>query len=605
MADAAYEAVVKDTFQLKPLRTVLMVDDEFPTFADLAKGETAATASRFIQKDRAARLYGAFQHSHMLCDIENVGNAVIPERLRKSDLIVLDYHLGPGHNNSDRAIEILRGLSISKHFNTVVVYTAEPNLDKVWMEIVAGVSGGWTTLPASLTGEAKDHWERLSDADNLPEPTKDAVMAYARRRDIRSLPEAVQTAARQELIGLDVPQTACNPILEALIHRDMSKHAGHYAGEPQHRTVGDYGGPNRWVQSGSVFIAIVQKGELTDDEGDPAGILAGLANALLAWQPNVIQIVVSEIQNILEAEALASEDDLLRDPNTQTALWYYLIENLGPIDPHNPPDVKIALMAVIDKIIDGVRQKMSSDPDLLALASKALIAELKDAGWSHDTWPKGKAALDGAIKLARTKGAVTHSDTFFRLNSFSSTEKFGRAHITTGTIFKHPTNGQYFVAASPACDLVARRPSVDQSWAHLIHPLTPAVAVLLQPVAIQGALNEASQGRHIFLEHGSEKKAFKFVAGPGNQPPYEFLILKNEGRVRQHEGKTLFDATRLKPKQIEIDGQLQDSLTERDWNDESFEIVAQLREVNATHILQITGQHLSRIGLDFISMPRE
>jgi hypothetical protein len=36
MADAAYEAVVKETFQNKPLRTVLMVDDEFPTFADLA-----------------------------------------------------------------------------------------------------------------------------------------------------------------------------------------------------------------------------------------------------------------------------------------------------------------------------------------------------------------------------------------------------------------------------------------------------------------------------------------------------------------------------------------------------------------------------------------
>jgi hypothetical protein len=121
MADAAYEAVVKDTFQNKPLRTVLMVDDEFPTFVDLARGETPETANRFLQKDRAARLYDAFQRNHMLCDVENVANDVKPERLRKSDLVVLDYHLGPGHNNSDRAIEILRKLSASKHFNTVVV----------------------------------------------------------------------------------------------------------------------------------------------------------------------------------------------------------------------------------------------------------------------------------------------------------------------------------------------------------------------------------------------------------------------------------------------------------------------------------------------------
>ncbi len=61
MADAAYETVVKDTFQIKPLRTVLMVDDKFPTFADLAHGETPETAARFLQKDRAARLYDALR----------------------------------------------------------------------------------------------------------------------------------------------------------------------------------------------------------------------------------------------------------------------------------------------------------------------------------------------------------------------------------------------------------------------------------------------------------------------------------------------------------------------------------------------------------------
>ena len=38
MADVAYQAAVKETFETKPLRTVLMIDDEFPTFADLAHG---------------------------------------------------------------------------------------------------------------------------------------------------------------------------------------------------------------------------------------------------------------------------------------------------------------------------------------------------------------------------------------------------------------------------------------------------------------------------------------------------------------------------------------------------------------------------------------
>src|ERR1700735_4796242 len=111
MADAAYEAVVKETFETKPLRTVLMIDDEFPTFADLARGETPDTTKRFSQKDRAVALYEAFQRGHMICDVDNAASDVKTDRLRKSDLIILDYHLGPGQNESDRAIEIIRELS--------------------------------------------------------------------------------------------------------------------------------------------------------------------------------------------------------------------------------------------------------------------------------------------------------------------------------------------------------------------------------------------------------------------------------------------------------------------------------------------------------------
>ncbi|MGJ5197154.1 response regulator receiver domain [Bradyrhizobium sp. HKCCYLRH1030] len=603
MADAAYESVVEATFQGKPLRTVLLVDDQFPTYLDLSNGETADTANRFVDKGRAALLYDAFQRNHMLCDVENVANDVRPERLRKSDLVVLDYHLGPGHNNSDRAIEILRELSISRHFNTVVVYTAEPDLDKVWLEIVAALSGGWTTLPAALTGDPKTHWERLSDERRLPGASKEAIMAYSKRRDLRGLPADVQTTERKQLIDLEVPQAACGDIIEALIHREMAQRSGRYAGEPKRATVGDYSGSNRWIQSGSVFVAIVQKSELTEDLNDPAGIMSGLRSALLAWKPNLIQILVSEIQNILELEALASEDELLKDPVTHTALWYYLLDALGPIDPQAPPDMKVAVMTIVDKIVDGVRRRLSSDPELLKLAVQALVGELRDTGWTKDTWPRGKTMLDGATVLARTKGLTTNSNTMFRLNSFSSTERFGRAHLTTGTIFKHAATDQYFVAASPACDLVARRPGADQWWTHSVHPITPLVAIMLNPVPIDKALEVASQGNHIFFERGSDKKAFKFVAGSGYQPPYEFFMLKDQGLVRAESGKTIFDASRLTPKLVQVNGETKASETEREWVESQFEVIAQLRGVNATHVLQMTGQHLSRVGLDFISTP--
>ena len=60
--------------------------------------------------------------------------------------------------------------------------------------------------------------------------------------------------------------------------------------------------------------------------------------------------------------------------------------------------------------------------------------------------------------------------------------------------------------------------------------------------SIYSADTERSISREsYFFEDGPGKKAFKFVAGDGYQPPYEFFILKNEGRVRDFGEKTVFD----------------------------------------------------------------
>lgn len=157
------------------------------------------------------------------------------------------------------------------------------------------------------------------------------------------------------------------------------------------------------------------------------------------------------------------------------------------------------------------------------------------------------------------------------------------------------------VRQSAQQELVARQPSSDQVWLHSIFPLTPVVAILLVPANIDVALAEAANGLHVFLENGNDKKAFKIVGGAGQQPSYEFFVVKNEGRVRDAEGKRVFEAARLGPAPA---GTAQASSgAERTWVEDTFEVVDQLRGMNATRILLVAGQHLSRIGLDFISMP--
>ncbi|SCB50393.1 response regulator receiver domain [Rhizobium multihospitium] len=599
MPDAAYEAAVKETFETKPLRAVLMIDDEFPTFGDLARGKD--DTKKFKQADRALALYEGFRKRDMICDVENDVKDVHTERFRKSDLIILDYNLGPGEDDNERSVAILRALAESKHFNTVVVYTSKPEQDEVWLEIIASLAGGWSA-DLDLTGDAAVHWDRLSDAKTLPTASLDAVMQFAKRGELRDLTGPVRAAAQKELTDLGVPPNLCGEIITGLIHRELARRAGKYARSERRLATGGYEGENRWLQSRNCFVAILKKVDIGEDGDDPAGIMACLSNALLAWRPNLFQILISEIQNILELEALATEDQHLRDGETQTALWFYLLDALGELDLTGDPDVKVPLMSIIDKIVDGIRRRLSSDPDLLRLASGALLGELRDKGWTKDTWPKrGESALyKGSSELTRSSGTEKQIDVMFRLNSFFSTEKFRRAHLTTGTIFREAETQTYWVTASPACDLVARQPSGQQPWAHSLHPMTSVVAILLHEVTDhRGALTAAAQGRHIFLETEDGRKVFK-LENSDRQPAYEFLFAMNEGRVREENGRQVFSAARLKPA-LDENGQADGS--QRVLIEKTYEIVDQLRGLNATRILQMAGSHLSRIGLDFVSMP--
>ena len=340
MADAAYEAAVKTTFETKPLRTVLLIDDEFPTFSDLACGETEENKTKFAQKDRAVRLYEGLRKHHMNCDFENTATGLEIDRFRKSDLIILDYHLGPTPNDTETSIKLLRELSLSKHFNTVIVYTEEPNLDKVWLDIVAAVSGGWKAFTDDLEGVASEKWEELSDRDALPTAPLEASMQFARRREIRDLDSEVRGPVQSELEALEVPATTCGDIITAMIHRDMVARAGMYAAEPHQPTLGDYREGVRWIQTQNSFVCILQK-----DDSEPVGeetekLMVYLRRALLAWRPNLFQILVSEIQNILELEALTTVNHLLGEATTHTALWCYLLETIGPVDPTSNPNVR-------------------------------------------------------------------------------------------------------------------------------------------------------------------------------------------------------------------------------------------------------------------------
>lgn len=631
MIDPQYSDAVKSSFIKKPLRTVLMIDDAFPTYSDLCGG----TATH-DQKDRAAALYSGFRGLDMLCDIENTIEEVDADHLRKSDLIVLDYHLTVNSNDNTKAIQLLRQLATSHHFNTIVVYTAAPDQDAVWLDVIASLSGGWSKITASLDGEPKQHWERLKEAGTLPSPTKEAVMQFARGGILGTVEKPTLKIAIDELTGLGVPASHCSKIVEYLVAKELADRAGEYAAEPSGHAVGNFANGKRWIQVGNAFVVIMQKTEGTEGVSETAVIMAALNEALLDWRPNVVQVLISEIQNALELEGFAGSDTVLRKPDMQAALTYNLLRELGPIDLSKAVDARVPVMSLVDKVVDSVRRRLSTHEDLLAQVERTLIGDLKSSGWTLDKWPKETKLVSAATELARTEGAK-NATIMFRLNHFLSTEKFRRAHLTTGTVFHHRAKDEYFAVASPACDLVAGQGKPMQLWATAISPMLPIVAIRLHPASsMDKALSAASQAEHLFLEIGDEPRAFKVDSGVGHQPSYEVIFARDEGRVRTQAGKIVFDGARLllrgsppsgdgPPERPSEEGGAASSsgaealvappaagndpatptgsATGAVFEYDTFEIVEQLRGVNAIHLLQLVGQHLSRVGLDFVGTP--
>ena len=156
------------------------------------------TIESFSERDRARKLYSSFRNDHHLpCDIENSfkhGDLEMVDRLRKCDLIVIDYHLDPGSIDNSKSIEILRRLADSKHFNTVVVYT-NADLSEVWFDVAANLRPDLRLDPFLDSNEKEAEWWDGVDASNFAELSEESVSQF-----VKNGIEGVDRTLRHQII---------------------------------------------------------------------------------------------------------------------------------------------------------------------------------------------------------------------------------------------------------------------------------------------------------------------------------------------------------------------------------------------------------------------
>jgi hypothetical protein len=531
---------------IKPIRSVLFIDDQFPRYAQ--EHEAA-------EVERARALWTACTEQGWLCDIDNSATWETPERRRRlasSDLLVLDYHLVG--DDTVPALSIIRDLARDPAPNLVVVYTRGPQLDDVLLEAASWARGvSDTPVP--------EHLEELEDTFEWTRPERIAFLAKK-----ESWKAPIEAACRDAEITTP-DDRACAALLERRLRREYNVKASCEIcpiDEIEH-------GEHRWFRCGNLFLVVVGKPTDLEPEAEAEAFLSGLETAVRSWSPPWLACLMAHSRRNVEAGAF--RDDV-RVP--ELALQNGLLGYIGGSDDESERKRRATEVAA------HLLSQRSSD------AAVALGSQLRD-------------------RAASQPGMTLDEADLLHLNAFLCSRSFDHHHLHVGTIFVlRDPEPQYWVCVTPACDMVPRLPDEKMNpWMAELDEFRPVLALRLKRLTGESdirkkALQGAHRARHLFFwdRAASEDRpivvaCFQETADPN--PWLEQMLAVGRARVREDHTLQLY---RLVARKDQI-GRAPEA---PELEPITCEPVAQLRAPYAERVVQVVGGHVSRIGVDFVPL---
>ncbi|HEV2818256.1 MAG TPA: response regulator receiver domain [Allosphingosinicella sp.] len=638
--EADFGNAVERSFRDDAIRTAVLIDDQFPNYLQMRD----APEGEFKDLDRAKSLYDFLHRRGLICDIQNwrtpaEADMGLVDKVRKSDLVVLDYQLGA--SGPTIALEILRHLAESPHFNLVVLYTADP-LQRVALAAAVAMRGIGPPDPNktpsdALLGEAADILAR----EEFREIDASALGKYLMAGETTWL-----TDLRLAMQEAEIPLAGLKPLADHIARSWIAQLFDDY--QPQSAPIlpllCDFAVPDTiWINCGSCFVAVVGKLPAgAADEG--AFVWQRLGQALRAWRPNLYRLILSEIQNALELEAVADHEAWL-DDNLCLGLGLYLLESDDAAAGRmSPGDVEGSAQNLIDRFVDLIRRRLATHEKISATATSLLGARLQT--------PIGPAGQNETARHVRSR-ELAHikvgenvdwqRNVLPAVNAFMVSDAFRGGHITTGTVLRDDSSG-HWLCVSPACDLEPRGegPVLIQLM-RLTNTSSPGSFTAGDRIAITSdgaslvllALDQKTRqpslkvlflpdGTHVSRDPQDPAGLPRITGWFATGSETEWPTVGADG-IAEEAASALAAAAAPAPSDhtaLEDEQSLGDSgaTAEPDLSqhvDEVapatpadgksamtpatvFSVVAQLRGTFATRFLLAAGQHLSRIGVDFI-----
>lgn len=629
MAEAnTFKDLVREAF-IAPLRSVLIIDDQYPTWEEIFNSKIEGSGySHQIEEISSKK---SWKNSAIASEVMNLikefrnqkpgfvidihdgissdmtekiaGNETVnqlADHLHQSDLLILDYNLegAEAGTGGEIARKILSSVLDNHHFNLVVVHTSE-ELDKVIYECLRTLMKSCTSqYDEQCKAQIKILDELITskeDAEDFDRTMIEDKLDMASYIQVRHPDEGLRKALGQFMSGrgayaglaswadelkLQVPQKKC--FFYWAIQLFEAKYLTEFTENPPKALSWNISKSCKWLRTSKGFVCFVSKG--------PENLLTELESALIDWKPTPSRLLSAKFRDEIGRIGAEVEDTSLKQKHAFAKFYETIREpSLAGL-----PEEQIELLRHY-----RLKDHVSRQSEMLSFLVEDNISDFGKRIYAADAASGFTFKDHYCVSLDKdvdNKIAISQYNRYVCcLPSKDDVLGDTRAEqLDSGHIFK--LDDTWWVCATPACDLQPGQNTIAFKKGSDVN-LRPFTAIRLHPISNLDELTAShiNSGSYCYVEHDGK------ILGLGIKSPKDDSITpaiqKVDWRafVAQRGGVIEGGKLSLLELQLELD-----ELKIKSDQKEAL-VIAKLRYEYALNYIQRIGASVSRIGLGYVS----
>jgi hypothetical protein len=585
MAVEAYGQFIKEAF-IDPIRSVLIIDDKYPTLEQVLKGQISGAAPKSYEKPEGIlSVINGFRNERpaLIVDVHN-GELDVSEQLAKhlhqSDLLILDYEL---NDSGEKAVDIVKNVFENDHFNLIVVHTSSEPLDpfkRILLSFLTQCPFSEKDLETIKNG--KNFIDEKSDEDpTIAGKIKESVTLS----QYIAFRHPTNNNSFQNVRSGQAPFTEFHTIIESNGWKrqipnevflwaisEFEKQNTDFFGKEIVSNINwsnDFADDSLWVRTNKGFITFVQKHE-------EVKLLDELLKALINWGPNPSRLLSAKLRAVIDNKGVIAEDLALNDRLIHAKFYQHLYADQEAVSRRSKTDAQITRK--IEHLANVIQDE---------------VAEFIKKVVEQDRSDESQTSLYQALYGVDINNPTTQNLSVKKFNAYVSCyPRVAGWHLAPGHVLE--INGESWVCLSPICDLVPSQKS------HGIYGEVgnkkPFVAVKIFEITSSLTPIQINSNSFIFIpdtDGSGNIKQYRFNE-VDSAPHWSLMLAGNKGIFDTNaEGVITLDISKF--------GVQQESNSDLVVNSWKSHITAQLRYEYALNLMHKLGGEFTRIGLDYIS----